>query len=242
MKKIRVTVWNEFFHEKTEEDVKAVYPDGIHNAIKNFLSECDDFEITAVTLDMPSQGITDELLENTDVLIWWGHMLHDDVSDSLTEKIRQRVYEGKLGFIPLHSAHKSKPFMNIVGTNGNLYFAGAEREIIWNMDPSHPISAGIPEHFKLDVEEMYGEPFYIPKPDDLIFGAWFEHGNIFRAGCTWKRGAGKVFYFQPGHESFPSYHNPYVQRIIKNAVYWVAPADFGYSIPNDCRCVLDPVI
>ena len=234
MKKIRVTVWNEYIHDRDEAAIRAVYPETMHGCIKNFLEKSGDICVTTATLDAPCQGLPDEVLNNTDVLIWWGHMAHDRVDDALVERIRERVYSGKMGFIALHSAHKSKPFGAIVGTNGNLGWGKGEREIVWTMMPSHPIAAGIPDHFLLEQEERYAEPFYIPQPDALVFGSWFEGGYIFRSGACFIRGAGKVFYFQPGHEEYPTYRNEYVQRIITNAVYWAAPADFGFCIPDGC--------
>ena len=242
MKKIRVTVWNEFRHEKTKEHVKAIYPEGIHACIGAFLSKNEDMEITLAALDDPYQGLPDEVLENTDVLIWWGHMAHKEVNDELVEKIRQRVYAGKMGFLPVHSGHHSKPFMAILGTTGNLSWGADQKEIIWNLNPTHAIAAGLPDHFVLETEEMYGEPFYIPTPDDLIFGGWFEHGNMMRSGCTWRRGAGKIVYFPPGHESCPSVPNPYVQKIIENGVRWVAPADFGYTVPAGCVHIKEHIV
>jgi len=234
MKKIRVTVWNEFRHEKKKAEVAALYPDGIHAKISEFLGECDDIETTLAALDDPCQGLPDEVLDNTDVLIWWGHVAHKEVNDELVEKIRNRVYIGKMGFIALHSGHKSKPFTRIVGTNGNLSWGRNQKEVVWTLLPSSPIAAGIPDHFTLDEEELYSEPFYIPQPDALVFGSWFEDGNIFRSGACFLRGAGKVFYFQPGHETCRSFYNPYVQRIIKNAVHWAAPNEIGYELEDKC--------
>lgn len=234
MKKIRVTVWNEFRHEKNEPPVKAIYPDGLHAVIKEFLDKTGEMEVTLAALDDPCQGLPDSLLDNTDVLIWWGHMAHHEVSDELVGKIQKRVYMGKMGFIALHSAHHSKPFKAIVGTNGNLSWGRDQKEVVWNLMPSHPISAGIPDHFTLDCEELYCEPFYIPQPDQLVFGGWYEDGYIFRSGCCFLRGAGKVFYFQPGHEFCNSLHNEYVQKIITNAVYWAKPNDIVYDIPDGC--------
>lgn len=230
--KIRVTVWNEFRHEKHNDFVKSIYPNGLHAVVGEFLSECDDIEVTLAALDDPDQGLPDEVLNNTDVLMWWGHMHHGDVKDELVEKIRDRVYNG-MGFIPMHSAHHSKPFRKIIGATGNLSWGDDQHEIIWNMLPSHPIAAGIPEHVDLGIEEFYGEPFYIPPPDELIFVSWFEHGYIFRSGCCYYRGVGKIFYFQPGHESCRSFYNPYVQQVLKNAVHWAAPNKFGYDVPRD---------
>ncbi len=237
-KKINVVVWNEFRHEKTSEKVKAIYPDGLHAVIKSFLDTNEDMEVTLAALDDPDQGLPDELLEKTDVLLWWGHMAHGDVDDELVKKIQSRVYLGKMGFIALHSGHHSKPFKAIVGTNGNLSWGRNQKEIMWNMMPQHPIAAGIPDHFLIEEEELYCEPFYIPQPDALVFGAWYEDGYIFRSGACFLRGAGKVFYLQPGHESCRSFYNPYVQKIITNAVRWAVPGDLGYEIPDKCPHIL----
>lgn len=230
--KIRVTAWNEYRHEKHNDYVKSIYPDGIHGLIKQFLETNDDIEVTLAALDDPDNGLPDEVLNNTDVLIWWGHMAHHEVPDDLVERIRHRVYTKGMGLVVLHSGHHSKVFRNVVGTNGNLSWGRDQKEVVWNLLPSHPIAAGIPDHFTLDIEELYCEPFYVPQPDALVFGSWFEDGFIFRSGLCYLRGAGKVFYFQPGHESCPSYHNRYVQKIITNAVRWAKPAGFGYEIPE----------
>ena len=239
---IRVTIWNEFIHEKKKENVRALYPEGIHGFIRDFLKKNEDLEIRLAALCDPDQGLPDEVLENTDVLLWWGHVAHNQVDDKLVEKIRNRVYLGKMGFVGLHSAHHSKPFCTIVGTNGNLTWGRNQKEIMWTMMPSHEIAAGIPDHFILEEEELYSEPFYIPQPDALVFGAWYEDGHIMRAGACFHRGAGKVFYFQPGHETCKSFYNPYVQKIITNAVYWAAPNHIPYVIENNCPHILKPVV
>ena len=231
-KTINVTIWNEYRHEKSDENVAKLYPNGLHAAIGEFLSKNDDMKITLAALDDPDQGLPDEVLNNTDVLLWWGHMNHGEVKDDLVERIRQRVYVGGMGFIALHSAHHSKPFRAIVGTTGNLLWGDNQKEIIWNIMPSHPIAAGIPAHFELPEEELYAEPFQIPQPDAHIFEGWYEHGYVFRTGCTFLRGAGRVFYFQPGHETCPSFYDANVQRIITNGVRWAAPNDFGYEIES----------
>lgn len=228
---IRVTVWNEGVHEKTDNEVAGVYPAGIHGCIKNFLSSQDDMEITTATLAQRRCGLSDDVLENTDVLIWWGHMAHDKVPDKLVEKIHKRVLGG-MGLVVLHSGHHSKIFRALMGTTCNLRWRDGDRERIWNINPYHPIAQGIPDHFSLAREEMYGEQFDIPKPDEIIFLGWFEGGEVFRSGCTWTRGLGKIFYFQPGHESNPTFHNEYVQRIIINAVRWAKPLlPVGEPIP-----------
>lgn len=234
--KIHVTIWNEYRHERQEEAVRAIYPNGIHAAIAEFLGKTGDFDITLAALDDPDNGLPDEVLNNTDVLMWWGHMAHHEVPDALVEKVRQRVYAG-MGLIVLHSGHHSKVFKAVVGTTGNLSWGDEQKEIVWNLSPAHPIAAGIPDHFCLDSEELYSEPFYIPQPDALVFGSWFEDGNLFRSGCCFLRGLGRIFYFQPGHEFCRSFYNPYVQRIITNAVYWAKPAEIGFKTEAGCPCL-----
>lgn len=240
--KIRVTVWNEFRHEKTDPAAAAVYPNGLHATIKAFLDTNADMEVRLAALDDPDQGLPDEVLNNTDVLIWWGHMAHKEVDDALVARIRTRVYLGRMGFIALHSGHKSKPFDTIIGTSGNLSWGREQKEIMWTLLPAHEIAAGIPDHFLIPEEELYAEPFHIPQPDELVFGAWFEDGHIMRAGACFYRGAGKVFYFQPGHETCASYHNPYVQKIITNAVRWAKPNDIGFEINDDCPHITKKVV
>ena len=235
---IRVTVWNEFYHEKTEAEAKAQYPSGLHATIKEFLDKDADLEVRLAALDDPDQGLPEEVLNQTDVLVWWGHMCHQKVDDALVERIRQRVYAG-MGFVALHSAHHSKPFKAILGTTGNLMWGREQKGIVWNLMPSHPICQGIPDHFEI-FEEMYGEPFFIPKPDDLLFGTWYEDGNIFRGGCTFTRGLGKIFYFHPGHETCPSFHHPVVQKIILQGVRWAAPTLLAEGLKNECVHQIDP--
>lgn len=221
---IKVTVWNEFIHEKSEENVRKVFPDGLHEYIKSFLETEDDIKVRTATLDMEECGLSEEVLEDTDVLIWWGHAAHEKVPDEIAFRVVQSVQKG-MGLIVLHSGHMSKPMRYLLGTSCTLKWRDGDREHLWCALPSHPIAKGIPEQIELDPEEMYGEPFDIPTPDEVVFMGWFAGGEVFRSGCTWRRGNGKIFYFQPGHESNPSYKNKYVQQIIKNAVRW-AKSDF----------------
>lgn len=219
---IHVTIWNEYRHEKSEEKIRAIYPEGIHGCIRDFLQPNEDFEVRTATLDDPDCGLPDEVLNDTDVLLWWGHMAHGEVPDELAQKIRQRVNDG-MGFIALHSAHHSKPFRALMGTTCNLHWRDGDFERVWNIAPGHPITQGVDEYFELEREEMYGEIFDIPEPDKLIFMGWFSGGEVMRSGCCFYRGKGRVFYFQPGHESNPTYHHPMVQKVITNAVRWAAP-------------------
>jgi len=220
---VNVTVWNEYRHEKSDENVKAIYPDGIHNCIADFLKKEKDFCVRTATLDEAEHGMTDDVLNNTDVLIWWGHAYHGDLSDEIAEKIHQRVLCG-MGFIALHSSHVAKPFLKLIGTSGALKWRTDDFERIWVVAPTHPIAEGLNEYVELETEEMYGEWFDIPTPDELVFISWFAGGEVFRSGCCWNRGMGKVFYFRPGHETNPSYHVPQIQKIITNAVKWAAPS------------------
>lgn len=220
---IRITVWNEFQHEKTDAKVKDIYPNGIHNAIADFLKVNEDMVVTTAHLDMPEHGLTDDVLDNTDVIIWWGHMAHGMVSDEVVEKVCERILMG-MGAIFLHSAHHSKVFKKILGTSGNLTWRESDESLrMWCVNPSHPITEGLPMHIDIEAEETYGEFFDIPKPDDLIYVNWYSGGDIFRSGCAWNRGYGKIFYFQPGHETYPIYYNKQVQKIITNAVRWSKP-------------------
>lgn len=218
----RVTVWNEYRHEKIHESVRRAYPEGLHVAIAEGLREAG-FPVRTATLDEPEHGLTDAVLAETDVLIWWGHMAHGEVSDAIVDRVQKRVLEG-MGLIVLHSGHLSKIFRRLMGTGCMLKWREAdEKERIWVVEPGHPIAAGMPEHFELEAEEMYGERFDIPQPDELVFISWFQGGEVFRSGCCFHRGKGKIFYFRPGHETYPTYYRPDIRRVIANAAAWAAP-------------------
>ena len=228
---LRVTVWNEFRHEKSNPKVASIYPEGIHGAIAAFLGAEGDIEVRTATLDEPDHGLTAEVLETTDVMIWWGHMAHHEVDDATAAAVQRRVLEG-MGLLVLHSGHYSKVFQRLMGTTCSLKWREADdKERLWTIMPSHPVAAGLPEHFELPREEMYGEPFGIPEPDELVFISWFTGGEVFRSGAAWRRGHGRVFYFRPGHETYPTYHDANVQRVITNAVRWLRPT---VRIPDAC--------
>lgn len=237
---IRVTIWNENVQERWDElsadlpaedrerrtanalEVRKVHPNGIHNTLAGIFDGIDDIVVRTATLDQPEHGLTDEVLENTDVLLWWGHVAHDKVSDEVAEKVHQRVLQG-MGFIPLHSAHLCKPMKKLLGTSCTLQWRDGDFCRVWNVLPGHPIAQGVDPMFELEPEEMYGEFFDIPQPDELVFISWFRGGEVFRSGCAWNRGYGKMFYFEPGHETNGAYHNENVRKIIRNAVRWAAP-------------------
>jgi len=232
---IRVTVWNEFIHERHNADVAAIYPDGIHNTIAGFLRPHPDLEVRTATLEEPEHGLTEAVCRDTDVLLWWGHAAHDRVDDAVVARVHRRVLEG-MGLVALHSAHISKVFTRVLGASGVLIWREAgERERVWVTNPGHPIAAGLGDCIEIEHSEMYGEPFGIPPPEEQVFISWYEGGEVFRGGNCWRRGNGKIFYFSPGHETYPIYHHPQVQQVIANAVRWARPQGHW---PNGFRNVL----
>jgi len=222
---IRVTVWGEFRHEKKNPKVAEIYPNGMHEAIAEPLRKAGGFEVRTATLDQPEHGLTEEVLNSTDVLTWWGHLAHKDVDDAIVERVYRRVVLGGMGLVMLHSGHMSKIFRKLMGTSCDLKWREADdKEILWVTRPGHPILAGIDDHFVLLAEEMYGEYFDIPEPMETLLISTFTGGECFRSGITYTRGLGKIFYFRPGHETYPTYHDKNVQRVIENAARWCAPA------------------
>lgn len=239
---IRVTVWNEFHHEKHNPVVAAHYPNGIHRVIADGLRAHGLSEVRTATLEEPEHGLTTEVLANTDVLLWWGHRRHDDVDDAIVQRVKQRVLDG-MGLVVLHSGHFSKLFKSLMGTTCTVNWrADGEKERIWVVTPEHPVAAGLDRYFELEKEEMYGEPFEVPTPLETVLIGWFKGGEVFRSGCTYVRGRGRIFYFQPGHETFPIYHDPNVRKVIANAVRWAVPTLPGYvSPPNMRRDPIEPI-
>ncbi|MCS6847580.1 MAG: ThuA domain-containing protein [Anaerolineae bacterium] len=223
---INVTIWHEYRHERTHKVVAELYPQGMHQAIAEGLRQNDrggEFIIRTATLDEPEHGLPPAVLDATDVLIWWGHAAHGEVRDDVVERVVKRVWDG-MGLIVLHSGHFSKPFKRLMGTDCALRWREAnDKERFWVVNPAHPIAQGLPDYFELESEEMYGEFFGVPQPDELVFISWFTGGEVFRSGCCWHRGMGKVFYFRPGHETYPTYFNPLVRQVIANGVRWAAP-------------------
>lgn len=222
---IHVTVWHEFRHEHTNPKVAKIYPKGMHEAIASHLRKSADLVVHTATQDEPEHGLTEAALKNTDVLVWWGHIAHGEVKDLVVERCYHRVLEG-MGLLVLHSGHFSKLFQKLMGSTCNLKWREVEneREILWVTRPGHPVVKGIDDHFILAHEEMYGEYFDIPEPDCTFLISSFSGGEVFRSGCTWTRGAGRIVYFRPGHETFPSYHDPNVLKVIENAVRWLIPS------------------
>ena len=230
-----VVVWGENRHEQIEPDVAERYPEGMHSTIAEGVRECatSPVAVTTVTLDDPEHGLTEELLATTDVLVWWGHAAHAEVSDEVVERVHRHVLSG-MGLVVLHSGHWSKIFTRLMGTTCTLRWrAEHDRELVWTVDPSHPIAKGVPQPLIIEEQEMYGEFFDIPKPDELIFISSFSGGEVFRSGCTWRRGNGRIFYFSPGDQDYPVYHHPDVQRVIANGVLWARrSSDTAREVPE----------
>ena len=220
---MNVVIYNEFNDtHQTGKTLKA-YPTGIHGVLKD-LFEKAGHNVKVYTLKNINE-ITEDVLKQTDVMVWWGHTNHQDVSDAVADKVAESVLKG-MGFIALHSAHLAKPFKRLMGTACNLKWREIdEKERVWVVLPNHPIAKGINEYFEIPHEEMYGEPFGIPTPDELVFIGWFQGGNVFRSGCCYYRGNGKVFYFQPGHETNPTFCIKEVQQVLLNALNWAKPTN-----------------
>ncbi len=220
---IRVLVWNENVEEKRKPEVLQIYPEGLHGAIADVFRDQDDIEVRTATMDQPGCGLNAAVLDRTDVIVWWSHHAFADVPEETVNLVTDRVLNGT-GLIVLHSAHFARVFTQLMGTSCNLKWRNiGENERLWVMAPGHPIAAGIGEYIDLPQEEMYGEPFDIPVPDELVFVSWFKGGEVFRSGCCFVRGKGRIFYFRPGHETYPTYRNPDIQQVLRNAVRWAAP-------------------
>lgn len=237
---LRVTVWNEYRHERRPGKPAEVYPDGLHKPIVDYLNSVG-MTARAATQDEPEHGLTDDVLDSTDVLTWWGHMAHAEVSDDVVEKVHKRVLQG-MGLIVLHSGHYSKIFRKLMGTTCSLKWReAAEKERHWIVNPGHPIVDGLGEYFEIPHHEMYGEFFDVPAPDSTVFIAWYPGGEVFRSGLCYHRGRGKVFYFSPGHETFPVYYQPEVLKIIENGIRWAAPSGSSYRLDAPNHKPLEPL-
>ena len=220
---MKIVVWGENVHEQTHAAVREIYPDGMHESIAAGLREDPRLEVRTATLQQPEHGLTEAVLETTDVLLWWGHCAHGDVADEVVARVHERVLQG-MGLIVLHSGHYAKVFKRLMGTSCSLTWREAgEKERLWVCNPGHPIVQGLGPYFEVPNSEMYGEPFGIPVPEEQIFISWFEGGEVFRSGATWKRGNGRIFYFSPGHETYPIYQQSEIKLVLKNAVHWAAP-------------------
>ena len=244
---IRTVVWGENIHERVNKLVAELYPEGMHQTIADALNVDPAIAAPTATLQEAEHGLPQQRLDNTDVLLWWGHRDHGAVKDEIVERVARRVWEG-MGLIVLHSGHFSKIFKRLMGTPCALKWREAgERERVWVVNPAHPIAAGLSDHFVIENEEMYGEHFSVPEPLETVFISWFQGGEVFRSGMTWRRGAGNIFYFRPGHETYPTYHNDDVRKVLVNAVKWAhnpRPAHTAiHEAPNvPVEKALEPIV
>lgn len=234
---LRVTVWNEFVHERQDRVPAELYPDGMHTeiaaAIRGHLGK--DVTVGCATLGEPDHGLTPQVLQSTDVLTWWGHCAHEAVDDNVAERVAEHVLAG-MGLVVLHSAHYSKVFRRLMGTECSLRWRNEDdQELVWSVNPGHPICEGVPSPIILGRHEMYGEYFDIPQPDELVFISSFSGGEVFRSGCCFRRGKGRVFYFSPGDQDYPIYHDASVRRVIANAIRWCAPTATKREAPASGR-------
>lgn len=225
----KVVVWSEG-SAAVDPKSSALYPHDINAAVADGLKPlaAAGWEIIIASLSEPDQGVSDERLKSTDVLIWWGHKKHKDVKDELVERIVRRVKEDGMGFIALHSSHFSKPFKALMDTpcSWREYKADGTSARVIVKDPSHPIAKGVKD-FQLPLIERYGEPFAVPTPEAVpLDGLYTKPDGTTqpgRMGLCWTVGKGKVFYFTPGHETYNDFLRDEVRLILRNAVQWAAP-------------------
>jgi len=243
---IRVCIWNEALLDRKPQHVQEMalrtYPEGLHIPLADGLRKTlgDAAIVETATFPEPEHGLPKERLDNIDVLLWWGHNYHRDVADKVVDRVCERVFKDGMGFIPLHSAHYSKPFKRLLGCTGDLAWRNiGEKERLWITNPAHPIVAGLDScYLELEKAEMYGEPFSIPEPDELVMVSWFAGGEVFRSGCCWQRGMGRIFYFRPGDERYPIYRNEKIHLILANAIQWCHPPE---SVPELYRGNRPPI-
>ncbi|MCL4191052.1 MAG: ThuA domain-containing protein [Thermoguttaceae bacterium] len=221
--KRRALVWSE------GTAPKDVYPEDVNTAIAEGLRSLPDWEIATASINDPDQGVSDDALAATDVLLWWGHVRHRDVKDVLVERIVRRVKEKGMGFIAIHSSHFSKALRSLLGTRCGFsaYVCDGSSVDVIVKAKDHPIAEGV-NNFTLAQTERYSEPFEVPEPEAVVFDGVYHRPDgsteASRQGLVWTVGKGKVFYFQPGHETYPHFFDPSVRRILRNAVVWAAPA------------------
>jgi trehalose utilization protein len=277
---IRVVIWDE-----RQPAQKSVYPNFLGNHLAEYLRNSERgrgarLQVRSVGIDDPEQGLSSDVLDNCDVLVWWGHQRHGEISADTAKGIVRRITSGQLSLIALHSAHWSRPFIEAMnerstrdalksltrrerknvqisyippdmrlmrkdekltpwwtktaGANGTTQLqiklpscvfpavrADAKPSHVRILAKNHPIARGVPETFDISQTEMYDEPFHVPTPDAVIFEERWDAGERFRGGCLWNLGAGKVFYFRPGHETYPVFKEAAPLRLVENAVRWM---------------------
>jgi trehalose utilization protein len=250
---MRVTVWGEGFldlatlgdepaplnYTNYAEEARRIYPEEVHQTIARGLHDCLGASalVRASTLEDSEHGLGQALLESTDVLVWWSHVKEHLLPAETVERVWKRVVGDGMGIVVLHSGAQSRVFRRLMGTSCRTggWRQADDWEAVWTVSPGHPITRGLPPVFVIPSEEVWCEHFDIPRPDELVFVSAFRGGEIFRSGCCYERGKGRIFYFRPGHESHPTYHLPQVQRVLANGVEWASsstPDDTGGPGPS----------
>ncbi|MCI8623421.1 MAG: trehalose utilization protein ThuA [Provencibacterium sp.] len=222
---IRVTVWNEFYDDPRHPAIQELYPGGVQEYLASVLREEPDMAVTARHFyEDDACGLSDEVLDSTDVLLVYGHILRDNVPEDRVKKLIERVVKEGMGVIFLHSALWMNLFQRLVGPGAYCgYRELGERERVWVVNRNHPIAAGLPSSFVIPHTEVYSEPAGFPDPDELVFISWYQGGEAARSGMVWRRGAGRIFYFSPGHAWYNAMQIPEYHTVIKNAVRWAVP-------------------
>ncbi len=214
---IRVRVWCEGTARK------ATYPDDVDGALGQYLGRMEDLRIARARLDDPNAGLSDAELDATDVVVWWGHLRHDDLPADRSRAIVDRVKAAKIGFVALHASCGSRPFRGLMGTTcepGGWRDDGRPERIEFKA-PDHPIARGV-EPFTIPQSAMFAEPFEVPAPESVVFVSNWGPGETFRSGLTWTVGKGRVAYLRPGHDALPVFFHPSVRKVIANAARWAA--------------------
>jgi trehalose utilization protein len=216
-KKIRVLLWSE------QTEPRDVYPKGISGALADYFNKLPGFEAKTATLNDPEAGLSDAVLSQTDVLIWFGHKKHNAVPDEAVDRVIKHVRERGMGFIGLHSAHYSKPLKKLLNASGSWrsYVNHGKPEQMWIVLPDHPIAKGVND-FTIPKTELYAEPFQVPPPEAVIVEGTWESGHRSREVMTWTIGKGRMVYIRAGHEEYPIYFMPQMQRLVANSVEWAA--------------------
>ena len=242
---MKVTVWGEKFldvealpkqdrpvnYADYVDEARRIYPDDLHAALAAGLVDelGPEAKVRIATLDDEDQGLSDAVLADTDVLVWWSHVKHHMIGEATVERLWRRIVHDGMGLVMLHAGTGSKIFKRLMGTSCGLGYLrqSDDWEAVWTISPNHPIVQGIPQVFVIPTEEVYCEYFDIPVPDEVVLVSTFRGGEVFRSGCCFRRGNGRIFYFRPGHESHPTYHHPQVKRVLANAVTWAAQTPGG---------------
>jgi trehalose utilization protein len=212
---LRVRVWCE------GTAPRAVYPNDVDGAVADHLAKSPGVDVRRARLADPSAGLADEALDATDVLIWWGHLRHDEVPGARAEAVVKRVRAGKLGLIALHSSCASKPFKALMGMSCEPggWREDGRPEHVKVVAPDHPIARGVVP-FTIPRSDMFAEPFEVPNPEAVVLVSSWDRGESVRSGLTWTIDKGRVVFLRTGHDAFPVLFHPSVRQVLANSTLW----------------------